>query len=450
MLYSNNYFTKEIRQKYAETNLSLRYLLLYGIFLGLLTFSVHFLLQTVSESVMSTTFPQLMSQSYHTVLYTYLYICYFFFLFYFLINYNYITFYEIHCNRWYLLKKLGYHGIWMTLSKMTAILVSVMMIYTTGFLTTIVFTIFLKYNFITNYFLPMYLVGCTNLLLMTVLITLGSLIIVEKDTPKYFILIVGLILSFLQLATNYHPIVRNRVLMQDVRNLYHWEQSPYFILAHLFIGIGLILNVIFALHASSYFHHPTMKHKQWFQWHRRFDFLVSLCLLLFVIVCGAIQIMILSITFASPEREISVLGTIPYVFQSTTMEDTIHKNDLVYFDRIDIQAPLEVGDIVLFKEDSLVYVERILSIHEDYITVDIDNYPEDSKEGVMLKSISRAAIYGKYRSCNRYLGAVILFANSTFGRLLLLVLPTILLFFRQRITKTMRNYLQQIETGDKS
>lgn len=450
MLYSNNYFIKELRQKYADTNLSLRYLLIYGMFLGLLTFSVHFLLQTVSESVLSTKFPQIMSQSYHTVLYTYLFVCYFFFLFYFLIKYNHITFYEIHFNRWYLLKKLGYKGIWMVLSKLSAILVSVMIIYTTGFLTTIVFTIFLKYNFIANYFIPMYLVGCSNILLMTVLITLGSLIIVDKDASKYLIFIVGLLLSLLHLSTNYHPIVRNRVLMQDIHNLFTWELSPYFILAFLFISFGLLLNVIFALYASSYFHHPSKTNKHKFQWHRHFERLVSGCLLVFVLISGAIQIMILSITFASPEREISIGGTIPYIFQSTTMEDTIHKNDLVYFDRIDIQAPLEVGDIVLFKEDSKVFVERILSIHEDFITVDIDNYPEDSKEGIMVRSIPRSTIYGKYRSCNRYLGAVILFANSTFGRLFLLVLPTVLLFFRQSITTKIRNYLHAKETGDLS
>lgn len=123
------------------------------------------------------------------------------------------------------------------------------------------------------------------------------------------------------------------------------------------------------------------------------------------------------------------------------MEPTIHKNDLAYFQKIDVQAPLSVGDIVLFREDTQIFVERITSIEEEYITVDIDRYPKDSKEGVMLKSIPRNSIYAKYSSCNRYLGALILFANTSFGRLLFLVLPSILLYFHRPIRKQIRSFL---------
>lgn len=441
MLYRNNYFTKEFRQKYVSAKMSFCYLILFGIFLGLLTFSLHFLLQTVTESVLSSKFPQFMSQSYHTVLYTYLHVCNFFFLVYFLINYKYITFYEIHCNRWYLLKKLGYHSLGMILSKLSVMILSVMFIYTTGFMTSILLTVFLKYTFITKYFVTMYLVGCVNVFFIAVMVALGSLRFVEKETPKYDIITVGLLLYILQLTTNYFPVVKNRVRMQDVKSLFQWQLTPYVLISIGILAVAFVLIVVIALLTATKYHHSASKYRRRFQWHRSLDMILYSCLALFIIFCSAIQIMILSVSFASPEREIAIRGLIPYVFQSTTMEPTIHKNDLAYFQKIDVQAPLSVGDIVLFKEDTQIFVERIISIENDYITVDIDKYPKDSKEGIMLKSIDRKSIYAKYSSCNRYLGALILFANTTIGRLIFLVLPSILLFFHQPIMKRIRSVL---------
>ena len=164
MLYSNNYFTKEFRQKYVSAKMSFGYQIFFGVFLGLMTFSLHFLLQTLTESVLFQKFPQFMTPSYHTVLYTYLCVCNFFFLMYFLLNYKYITFYEVHSNRWYLLKKLGYHTLGMVLCKLSAMILTILIIYTTGFLTTIFLTVFLKYTLITKYFITMYLLGGVNVL----------------------------------------------------------------------------------------------------------------------------------------------------------------------------------------------------------------------------------------------------------------------------------------------
>lgn len=441
MLYSNNYFTKEFRQKYGSTKMSFYYQILFGIFLGLMTFSLHFLLQTVTESVLFQKFPQFMSQSFHTVLYTYLSVCNVFFLVYFLLNYKYITFYEVHCNRWYLLKKLGYNSLGMILSKLSVMILSILIIYTTGFTTTILLTVFLKYTLITKYFATMYLVGCVNVLLIAVMVTLGSLRSVKKETPKYDIVTVGLLLYILQLSTNYFPVVKNRVRMQEVRSLFQWQLTSYVFISIGILVVAVLLIVVIALYTGSKYHHSTSQYRRRVQWHRSLDMILYSCLAFFVIICGAIQIMILSVSFASPDREITIRGTIPYVFQSTTMEPTIHKNDLAYFQKIDAQAPLSVGDIVLFREDTRIYVERIISIDNDYITVDIDRYPKDSKEGVMLKSIPRNSIYAKYSSCNRYLGALILFANTSFGRLLLLVLPSILLYFHRPIMKQIRSFL---------
>lgn len=440
MIYSNNYFLKEFRQKYGNAKISLNYLFLLGMFLGFMAFSIHFVLQTVTESVLTIKFPQYMSQSFHTVLYTYLSVSNLFFLIYFLIHYKYITFYEIHGNRWYLLKQLGHSIFMMVASKISVTILSVIIIYTTGFLTTILLTIFLDYTFIVNYFIPMYLVGCINVLFIAVVVTLGSLRLVDKKTVKSDVFTIGVLLYLLQWVTNYYPLVRNRVQMQQVRSLFQWHLSSYAVIAIGVILISLIGIIVVTLCTATKYHFKSNNRRKRYL-NRSLELIIYSFLTLFIILCGAIQIIILSVSFASREREITIRGMIPYVFQSTTMEPTIYKNDLAYFQQSDVQDELTIGDIVLFREDSRIFVERIIAIEDDYVTVDIDKYPKDSKEGIMIKSIPRKQIYAKYISSSRYLGALILFANTMFGRLIFLVLPSVLLFFHKPIKKQIHSIL---------
>ena len=328
----------------------------------------------------------------------------------------------------------------MVASKISVTILSVIIIYTTGFLTTILLTIFLDYTFIVNYFIPMYLVGCINVLFIAVVVTLGSLRLVDKKTVKSDVFTVGVLLYLLQWVTNYYPLVRNRVQMQQVRSLFQWHLSSYAVIAIGVILISLIVIIVVTLCTATKYHFKSNNRRKRYL-NRSLELIIYSFLTLFIILCGAIQIIILSVSFASREREITIRGMIPYVFQSTTMEPTIYKNDLAYFQQSDVQDELTIGDIVLFREDSRIFVERIIAIEDDYVTVDIDKYPKDSKEGIMIKSIPRKQIYAKYVSSSRYLGALILFANTTFGRLIFLVLPSVLLFFHKPIKKQIRSIL---------
>ena len=47
--------------------------------------------------------------------------------------------------------------------------------------------------------------------------------------------------------------------------------------------------------------------------------------------------------------------------------------------------------------------------------------------------MAESAVYGRLIGVNRWLGVVILFANSMFGRLLFMLVPIILLFFSKQI-----------------
>jgi len=71
MIYKTSYFRKEFRQAYSEYRISINRLFAYGVFLGLLTFSVHFLLQTLYESVLTQSIPEIMLPSYFSVAFTY-------------------------------------------------------------------------------------------------------------------------------------------------------------------------------------------------------------------------------------------------------------------------------------------------------------------------------------------------------------------------------------------
>jgi hypothetical protein len=53
----------------------------------------------------------------------------------------------------------------------------------------------------------------------------------------------------------------------------------------------------------------------------------------------------------------------------------------------------------------------------------------------MLKTVARETVYGVYIGRNRWLGALILFANNIIGRIVFLMVPAVLLFFRKRFKK---------------
>jgi hypothetical protein len=62
-----------------------------------------------------------------------------------------------------------------------------------------------------------------------------------------------------------------------------------------------------------------------------------------------------------------------------------------------------------------------------------------SQKGAMRKVVSREAIYGVFTGRNRWLGALILFANTVTGRFVFLLVPAVLLFFYKVIFDAVRS-----------
>lgn len=108
-------------------------------------------------------------------------------------------------------------------------------------------------------------------------------------------------------------------------------------------------------------------------------------------------------------------------------------NDLAFFDAIDKQEPLHAGQSVLYHEDDGPQVASIKAVKGEKLSVDILKYTDDVKKGAYEKVIARDAIYGRYSGRSRWLGAIILFANTVLGRLILLLIPVFMLYYYKPI-----------------
>ena len=150
------------------------------------------------------------------------------------------------------------------------------------------------------------------------------------------------------------------------------------------------------------------------------------------------NIIVLLISLTAHAQNTTFLKIIPYVFHSETMQPAISYNDLAIFKKIEVQENVKAGEIVLYQSPSGVNVARIISFNDNKIVVDIDNYPPHNTSFLYREAINRNQIFGKFIGRSRWLGVLILFANTTLGRFLLLFIPSILLFYYNPITEFFR------------
>ena len=155
-----------------------------------------------------------------------------------------------------------------------------------------------------------------------------------------------------------------------------------------------------------------------------------------------INVLVLAFSYASPEKETSINGVIPYIFQSYTMEPAIMYNDVALFRKVDTQEKLNIGDIILYKDIAgTVNVGELISFETDpetfeetgNLTTDILYYADERYRGMAEQTVSRDLVYGVHIGNNRWFGAIVLFANTIIGRLILLLIPTFLIFFYEPI-----------------
>jgi hypothetical protein len=463
MIYRNSYFRKEERQAYVDNTIGLRRKLSLALFTGLVAFAVFFALQTLTNSVLSDAVPEIMQPSFFSTIYIYIHIVLVSFMIYYIVLYDYLFFSEIRRNAWYLLIQMRYRPIRMIFDKLAALLYSVFIVYSAGFAVTVMLTVFLKYSFVPEYMPSLYIAGLTDIFVLTALSLCVSLFAKRREDARLLVLASAVLVIILKVITGAYGVLRNRVVMQDLGNLIDTGRSWYFPVAIMLFVLCMGTAVVRAQRLARFYSHSG------FEWDDlpegvavvRIDSAtgrlrenrrsgssdrsrklagaaVTALLILFILAALAFNVLVILISTATPGNEITIRGTIPYVFQSDTMEPDIMLNDLAFFRKVDVQYPVEKGQIVLFKDNNIVYVERIARKLDTTLEVDIDHYPAGAEEGAMVKQIPRSAVYGVYSGRSRWLGALILFANTIVGRLLFLLMPAVLLFARKRISTLYR------------
>lgn len=458
MIYRSSYFRKESRQAYIDNAVGIRRKMSLALFMGLVSFAVFFVLQTLTESVVSEAAPEIMQPSFFSTIYIYIHIALVGVAVYYIVFCEWLFFSEIRRNAWYVLIQLRYRPAVMIAGKLTALLYSVFVIYSAGFALTALLTVFLKYTFVSAYLPSLYLAGLTDVFLLTALSAAASL--AAKKTPDARLLIASaaVLVMLMKALTGAYDVLRNRVAMQDLGNLIDPARSWYFVLAAAVFAAALLGSALYAGRLARLYSRPVFEERglpegtsvvrmdartgkrlesssgaMSAKGRKIANAAVTALLAAFVLAALAFNVLIILISTATPGNEVTIRGTIPYIFQSDTMQPDIMVNDLAFFRKVDAQAPLEEGQIVLFRDNNIVYVERITQRLTDAVAVDIDHYPAGAQPGGMVKQVPREAVYGVYNGRSRWLGALILFANTIFGRILFLLVPAVLLFFRGRI-----------------
>ena len=129
----------------------------------------------------------------------------------------------------------------------------------------------------------------------------------------------------------------------------------------------------------------------------------------------------------------SLAGFTPLTVQSESMAPTFDQDDLIIIKKCD-SSTLEVGDIVTFHaiidNQYALNTHRIISINE---VNGLNSYTTkgDNNELADQHVIADGDIVGKYVGKIPYMGKVIGFLSSTWGFLVVIVLPMLLFFIYQ-------------------
>lgn len=464
MVYRNSYLKKELRQSYMGYQIGLRRQMAFALFLGGITFALFFLFQTMEDSVLSDAAPQIMQPSFFSTAFIYIHTAFFCIAAFYMVKYDSLFFSEIRRNAWYLLVQMRYHPQVMIFDKLAALLYSAFMVYSVGFLFTVFLTFLLRYTFVFAYLPTLYLSGLIDLALLCQLCLTLSLFVRTVTNARYGILICAAGIEILKTALGYYTVISDRVQTQQIHVLFDFSRSLYLPVAAGLFVLCAVICVIRAGNLAKYYslsdemrsaepvagtrlmyidkktgrRIPVYDTAKAARHTKIVDAAATAALVLFIFVTLAFNIFVIMISATSRGSEVSIQGTIPYVFKSDTMEPAIMHNDLAFFRKIDLQQPIHVGDILLFVQDNTAYVERVISFSGDGFIVDIDNYPEMSQPEFMKKAVTRSEIHGIYSGRSRWLGALILFANSIFGRVVLLVIPAILLYYHRQIAESLQ------------
>ena len=323
-------------------------------------------------------------------------------------------------------------------------------------------TFFLKYGLSTAFLPALYLAGLADVLLMASLGLFFSSLFRSINSGRYLLTMSLAALLWAKSGTGFYSLLKKEDLLTRLAVICQPERSVYLTLAGALSLLTLLVSIPVAwVRARRYYlspdRHPAgleapgrylrssrlkgrMKpfdnRPAGIRQRKALDLAITTLLLLFILAALFLNAAILAINATSTGRHVSIKGMIPYVFKTDTMAPAIKLNDLALFKEFRGDRPLEVGEIVLFDQDEIMYVERIIKKEGPVYTLDIDNYPPGSEHETLIKTVQEQELIGVFYARSRWLGALILFANSIFGRITLLLFPILLLFYQRQIKHT--------------
>lgn len=471
MIYRTKFFREELRFGVTGRKKNIGSLIALGVFMGMLAFAIYFILQTLTKSVLSDKAKFLVEQSYHTTALLYLAVSYVGFWVYDMARFRAATFSEVYDNTWYALVHQGYRVSTLVFGKLFAQLFGALVMNTVGFLTTLAMSSFLKFPLIPGYLVSMFLIGTMNAATLLVIAVASSLLQRDPGNARSLFSVGAFLLIVLQIVLGFFTLVTNRESIMRLSALFY--ESAYLYADIALIIVCVAVCILKGSRIARMFNPPMLTEppvlgrepgtrlivrtkaeipaiqrgaqelSRSYQPMRRGNVLstvMSAALTIGVLAMFAVDAVMLAFSYASPEKETSIMGFIPYIFQSTTMEPTVKFNDIAFFEAVDRYVQLNTDDIVLYKDDTkIVQVRRILKKFTDETTggnmleVDIDYYPDGAQKGLLHGYVAEEAVYGRLVGVNRWLGVIILLANSMFGRILFLLVPIVLLFFSKQI-----------------
>ncbi len=488
MLYNTGFVRKELRNAYTQQSFSYRRQFSLGIFLGLLTFALYFSLQTLKESVIADVAPYLLLPSFFATLYIYLFVSLVFNVWLFIVNYEYMTLVEVRQNRWYALVQLGYSPARMIASKIAARILAQLGTYTVGYLATLFLTSFLKFPLVLDYLLTMYLMGLVDIVLLALVSLTASLFLRDLYNARYTVGILALCVLGFKFISQYFTILSDRTRMNNLANMFDTTQTVYMAVVGGIIVLCIAVCMVRGTQLAKLYNRPLpralpqlrqkpegtvvvgevsrrrMRQKDSLvvearttpdsgkkRWNLP-SLLTSVVVIASIAAMVLMNVLVLAFGYASPEKETSIYGVIPYVFQSHTMEPAIMYNDVALFRKVDAQQPLHVGDILLYKDvGGAVNVGKLMAFVTDPttgaatgdLTTDVLYYADERYRGMAQQTVAREKVYGLHIGNNRWFGAVVLFANTIIGRLILLLIPTFLIFFYEPIVNFFRTVTRE-------
>lgn len=453
---------------YVEQKLERGKLFRNTLFIALFTFSLHLFLMSLDTSILTDAIPEMLLQSYFSTFSLYNFICILFYTITFMLNYTYMTFAEVNENKWYLLIKAGFSRQLLIFMKLAVRLLEVFLSYALGFVFVFILTTFLKYPLTISYLFPLFLVGVIDILLLSTVVMAVSLFIRNKVNARYVLMAVYLMIQILHITSGYYSVISDRSLMVDSMNLLNPNLS-YFAVYVLIVSVACVLMIIYgarkaSTYTSFYFYVKDMdydenaeivigdgvkfsnaQNKKYVDQKssRIFDIIVNASMSLVIGLLIVFNLIVLAVSITSLNRNWNFLNVYPYVFQSNTMEPSIEFNDLTFFKGVNSDE-VEADEIILYRSaDTMVNVARVVEKNTDEWIVDFDHYPEETDPEILREKIQPDQVEGVYITSSRWLGLLVLFANTMIGRLLMLVLPSILIFFYQPIV----NYIERLKRG---